>query len=166
MGSYKATTLLLVRSKDLELCYSKEADVVKLYGSQILTELEIWMIEVQLLATVFFCRRQGQQLVEAPRSNQLKPYLPVRMLARKWQKRFKRLFLMEWAWWMTDEKSSWRTTRAASRCARILWCRSKGSILMWSTTSFENEWKMRQSNSSFAPLSSSKLTCWQSPEQG
>ena len=46
---------------------------------QMLTRLEIRMIESQLLATAFICRRQGQQLAGAPRSNKLQLYLPVRL---------------------------------------------------------------------------------------
>ena len=60
-----------------------------------LTGLEIWVIEGQLLATAFICRRQGQQLVGAPRSNQVQPYLPVRLSTKQWQQWFKRLYICD-----------------------------------------------------------------------
>ena len=66
-------------SKELELCYTKDAGGVNSMDPQMLTRLEIRMIESQLLATAFICRRQGQQLAGAPRSNKLQLYLPVRL---------------------------------------------------------------------------------------
>ena len=51
------------------------------------------MIEGQLLATVFICRKQGQQLSGTSRSNQMQPYLPMRLSTKQSQQRLKRLYI-------------------------------------------------------------------------
>ena len=133
--------------------------------TKMLTGLEICMIESQLLAKALLCRSQGQQLIGAPRSNQLQAFLPVRLRTKPWQQLFKSLFLgdhflMRWAWLMADQQTWRRPTRAASRNGITLWCRSERNTSMWNFILLRNQWcKMRQSNSSIVLLRSWKLTC-------
>ncbi|XP_063711627.1 uncharacterized protein LOC134839929 [Symsagittifera roscoffensis] len=69
----------LKESKDLELCYTKKAGGVKLCG---FADAD-WAGDLDDRRSTtgyrFYLRRQGQQLVGAPKSNQLQPYLPVRL---------------------------------------------------------------------------------------
>ena len=109
-----------------------------------LTGLKNWMIEGQLLATAPICKTKGQQLVGALRSNELQPYLPVRLSIKKGQQWFERLYIcnqFSMSWWTLVRHSPrpWRIFTAESTCAKILWCSSKQSKTLWNTTLFENE---------------------------
>ena len=87
-------------SNDLELCYTKEAVGIKLYGSADADWASDLDDRRSTTGYSFHLQKAGQHLVGAPRNNQLQPYLPVGLSTK--QQRFKRLYIcdhfsMRWA---------------------------------------------------------------------
>ena len=108
-------------SKDLELCYTKEAGDVKLYGS----ENADWAGDLDdrrsTTGCSFYLQKAGAAISWSSKKQPTAAISTSEAEYQQWQQRFKRLnFSMRRAYLLTDQLSSRRTTKAVSRCARVL----------------------------------------------